>query len=396
MAAPNDNDPRQPDEPTQIVPGEGDWPVSDLYRVEPRETPTEPADTVLVTDAPVDATPPAERRFPVDPVPAILLAVVTVLLLIGLGACLLSRDGEEDDEPVVTNTTTSPSTTTQPTETATTAPAEQKVPDVAGETLADARRTLEDAGLRVRVVRRESSRAPGEVLRQQPEAGAPLAADEVVVLTVARAAPEVASEVIVPDVTGRTVSEATTILRGAGLRVEIRLVPSNEPSGRVLEQSPEPGSEVEESSVIRLDVAEAKQPQVDRVEVPDTVGSSVGDARARLRALGLRVRVARVVSADPAGTVVSQSPQGGANVREGATVTLRVSTGPAEASVPDVTGLDEASARSELEAAGFDVRVSEQSTTDPGEDGRVVAQTPTGGSTAREGAVVTIVVARFG
>ena len=396
MAAPNDNDPREPDDPTQILPGEGDWPVSDLYRVETGETPGDPADTVLVTNAPSDAAPAAERRFPVDPVPAVLFAVVAVLLLIGLGAWLLSRDGEEDDEPVVTNTTTAPSTTTQPTETTTTAPAEREVPDVSGETLADARRTLQEAGFRVRVVRQESTRRPGEVLRQQPEAGAPLAADQVVVLTVARAAPETASEVTVPDVTGQAVSEATTTLRDAGLRAQIRLVPSSEPAGRVLEQSPGPGAEVAESSVVRLDVAESRQPEVERVEVPDTVGSSVGDARARLLALGLRVRVSRVVASEPAGTVVRQSPQGGANVSEGTIVTLRVSTGPSEVSVPDVTGLDEASARSELEDAGFEVRVSEESTADPDEDGLVVGQTPTGGSTAREGAVVTIIVARFG
>jgi len=396
VAAPNDNDPRQPDEPTQILPGEGDWPVSDLYRVEPGDPPGEPADAVAVTDAPAEATPTPERRLPVDPVPAVLFAVVAVLLLIGLGAWLLSRDGEEDDEPVVTNTTTAPSTTTETTETTTTAPAEREVPDVSGETLVDARRALQEAGFRVRVVRRESTSPPGEVLRQQPQAGAPLAADQVVVLTVARTAPETASEVTVPDVTGQAVSEATTTLRDAGLRVQIRLVPSSEPAGRVLEQSPGPGVEVAESSVVRLGVAESRQPEVERVEVPDTVGSSVGDARARLLALGLRVRVSRVVASEPSGTVVRQSPQGGANVREGTIVTLRVSTGLSEIAVPDVTGLEEASARSQLEDAGFEVRVSEESTADPDEDGLVVGQTPTGGSTTREGAVVTLIVARFG
>ena len=397
MAAPNDNDSREPDAPTQIVPGEGEWPVSDLYRVEPGEIPAErtpdTADTVIVTSTPTVATPAAERRFPVDPVPATLFAVVALLILIGLGAWLLSRDGDESDDPAITNAATVPPTT-QPTET-TTAPVERDVPNVAGETLADARRTLQEAGFRVRVVRRESTRPPGEVLRHQPEAGAGLAADGVVVLTVARAAPGAPSEVTVPDVTGQDISEASAALRDAGLRVEIRFLPSSEPAGTVLAQSPGPGSEVAESSVIRLDVAEARQEEVERVDVPDTVGSTVGDARARLLELGLRVRVVRVVAAEPVGTVVRQSPQTGTSVREGTTVTLRVSTGPAKVSVLDVTGLDEASARSELEAAGFEVRVSEESTANPDEDGLVAGQTPTGGSTAREGAVVTIVVARF-
>ena len=112
--------------------------------------------------------------------------------------------------------------------------------------------------------------------------------------------------------------------------------------------------------------------------------------------LGLKVRVARVVAEEPVGTIVGQSPSAGAEVREGATVTLRVSTGPSEITVPDVIGLDEESARLELENAGFEVRVIDEPTDDPTRDAATVDQTPRGGSTAREGAVVTITIARFG
>jgi beta-lactam-binding protein with PASTA domain len=40
--------------------------------------------------------------------------------------------------------------------------------------------------------------------------------------------------------------------------------------------------------------------------------------------------------------------------------------------------------------------VTDQSTDDPTQDGLVVGQSPRGGSTARDGAVVTITVARMG
>jgi serine/threonine-protein kinase len=76
-------------------------------------------------------------------------------------------------------------------------------------------------------------------------------------------------------------------------------------------------------------------------------------------------------------------------------VTLRVSSGPAKVDVPDVTGLDEPAARAQLEGAGFEVRVTDESTTDPAQDGIVLRQSPTGGSRADDGAIVTIVVARF-
>ena len=73
-----------------------------------------------------------------------------------------------------------------------------------------------------------------------------------------------------------------------------------------------------------------------------------------------------------------------------------VSAGPAEVAVPDVVGLDEASARQQLEAAGFEVRVTDESITDPAQDGLVLRQTPPGGSSAEDGAVVTLVVGRLG
>ena len=69
-------------------------------------------------------------------------------------------------------------------------------------------------------------------------------------------------------------------------------------------------------------------------------------------------------------------------------MTLRVSSGPAKLDVPDVTGLDEESARLELENAGFQVQVTDESTSDPAEDGVVLGQSPAGGSTASEGSVI--------
>jgi beta-lactam-binding protein with PASTA domain len=397
--APDDNGHDRADEPTQVLtPEDTDWPVADLYRVEPDEDTADgmPADSdIVVADAPAEAAP--GRRFPVDPVPGILAAIAVVVLLIGLGAWLVSRDEGDDVNAIAaedTPTTTPAETSTIPT-TTTPASSERDVPDVSGMAVGEARTALEEAGFRVRVVRRESTAPPGEVVRQVPKAGTALEADEVVVLTVARAAPTgETAELEAPDVIGLTVSNATEALREAGLRPRIELVASDEPAGTVLAQSPSAGTEVTDGSVVTLEVAKARQPAVDRVELPDAIGASEADARGRLRDLGLRVRVVRVVAPEPAGTVVGQSPRAGAEVREGATVTLQVSTGPAEVQIPDVTGLDEASARLELENAGFDVRVTDQSTDDPTQDGVVVAQSPRGGSIAREGTAVTITVAR--
>jgi beta-lactam-binding protein with PASTA domain len=61
----------------------------------------------------------------------------------------------------------------------------------------------------------------------------------------------------------------------------------------------------------------------------------------------------------------------------------------------DVVGMNEASAIRELETAGFVVRVVDEPTFEPADDGVVVAQSPSGGTTRREGSPVTITVARL-
>jgi serine/threonine-protein kinase len=162
----------------------------------------------------------------------------------------------------------------------------------------------------------------------------------------------------------------------------------------VVDQRPVQDSEVAEGSTIRLDVARAVA-QPARVVVPDVVGSGAAAARSELRARGMTVTTTGVASQEPAGTVLSQRPLAGAKVPKGSRVTLTVSTGPAPVDVPDVTGLDESAARDELERAGFEVRVVDETTADPAQDGLVVRQSPDGRSSADDGATVTIVVARL-
>ena len=75
-------------------------------------------------------------------------------------------------------------------------------------------------------------------------------------------------------------------------------------------------------------------------------------------------------------------------------MTLSVSKGPKQSTVPDVTSQDEGSARSTLESAGFKVKVQHQDVTDPGLDGIVLSQSPSPNSSAPQGSTVTIVVGR--
>ncbi len=131
------------------------------------------------------------------------------------------------------------------------------------------------------------------------------------------------------------------------------------------------------------------------IDVPRLIGLDVSDARARLRDLGLGSTVTRVESPKPPGTVVEQSPSAGSALERGGTVTLTVSSGPAAVPVPDVTGLDEDSARAQLESAGFEVTTVDEATSDPAEDGLVVGQSPSAGTERKPGTLVTLRIARL-
>jgi serine/threonine-protein kinase len=185
------------------------------------------------------------------------------------------------------------------------------------------------------------------------------------------------------------------VIRDAELVARVRLVASSDRAGTVIEQSPGAGAAATDGATVRLDVAKARTPAVTRIEVPDVVGSSASAARTALRGVGLTVATTTVASRQPAGTVVSQTPAAGSDVRKGTRVRLTISSGPTLVDVPDVTGLDESSARSELERAGLTVQVTAETVADPGQDGVVLRQTPAGGASAEDGATVTIVVGRF-
>jgi beta-lactam-binding protein with PASTA domain len=197
----------------------------------------------------------------------------------------------------------------------------------------------------------------------------------------------------VPGVVGLRAEEAARRLRRAHLDLRIALVASSREAGTVLAQQPSGGEDVERGTTIELRVAKRATPVL--VTAPRLLGSPASTAKSRLRALGLRWTVTMRASDQTRGTVVGQTPFAGRRVEKGATIRLTVSSGPAQVSVPDVTGLDEASARSRLEDAEFDVFVVDQPTSDPTQNGVVVDQDPAGGTNAANGSTVTITVGRL-
>jgi len=222
----------------------------------------------------------------------------------------------------------------------------------------------------------------GVVFDQSPLAGSKLAKNSPVQITVSNGPPQVA----VPNVIGKSRDDAISTLTNAGLTFTVVSVHSGKPPDTVTGQFPHAGTKVKKGSKVQINVSSGPQP----VSVPYVVGQSFDQASATLQNAGFGVKRTNVDSNQPADTVVSQNPTGSAP--PGATITLSVSKGPKQTTVPDVTSQDETSATDALQAAGFKVLVQRQDVTDPSLDGIVIRQTPSGGTKANNGSTVTIVV----
>jgi eukaryotic-like serine/threonine-protein kinase len=222
----------------------------------------------------------------------------------------------------------------------------------------------------------------GVVIDQNPLAGSKLAKNSPVQITVSNGPPQVQ----VPNVIGKSRDDAVATLTNAGLAYTVVSVHSGKPPDTVTGQFPHPGTKVRKGSKVQINVSSGPQP----VSVPNVVGQLFDQASATLQNAGFGVRRTDVQSNQPAETVVSQSPSGSA--APNATITLSVSKGPKQTTVPDVTSQDETSATDALQAAGFRVLVQRQDVTDPSLDGIVISQSPGGGTKADHGSTVTIVV----
>jgi serine/threonine-protein kinase len=225
----------------------------------------------------------------------------------------------------------------------------------------------------------------GLVISQNPNAGARVVKNSTVDIHVSRGPPPVT----VPNVIGKSRDDAVATLSDAGLEPKVFTVHSSRPPNTVTGQDPAGGKKVTKGARVRINVSSGPQP----VSVPYVVGISFDQASAQLQSAGFAVARKNVDSDQPRNTVIDQNPTGSA--APGATITLSVSKGPKQSTVPDVTNQDEDSATSTLQAAGFQVTVEHQDVQDPGLDGIVLSQNPTGGTKADHGSTVTITVGRI-
>ena len=127
-------------------------------------------------------------------------------------------------------------------------PALVPVPDVVGLDVADATETLEAEGFVVEIAEEESDTIEADiVIGSNPSAGTEVAEGTTVVLAVSTGP----GDVVVPDFSGMTISEATTAAEGVGLVISFVEDPNKpDPEGIVVSQDPEEGTTAEAGSEV--------------------------------------------------------------------------------------------------------------------------------------------------
>ena len=271
-----------------------------------------------------------------------------------------------------------------------------EVPNVVGRVEADAKAEIEKAGFVADPQQGADPVAvPGTVASQTPAGKAQAPKGSTITLLISTG-PAPAANAKVPKVIGLSEADATAAIKAAKFEVTTEQVDGSDTDvGKVLSQSPDPDTDLPEGSAVTIRVSKGSG----NSPIPgDLSGKTVDQARQSLIAAGFKVAPATVSqpSADVAkGKVSGTDPQGTA--KAGSTVTIIVSAGPAQISVPALKGKTEAEATAILDGTtgGPKIEYDRNTKTLPAGDpnlGRVTDVDPVAGTKIDPGAIVTITI----
>lgn len=265
-----------------------------------------------------------------------------------------------------------------------------KVPDVVGMTEEEAREALNQVELGYKIVAREASDKydKGTVMKQGTTANKRVEKNTQIELTISTGKEEV--EVTVPDVTGRSESEAQSKLEDLGLVVESKAsYSSSVDKGKVISTDPKAGKVLKEGDTVTMTISLGAE----KVSVPNLIGKSEADAQSALSSAGLTGSVSTSHSDSIAeGLVISQGTEAGKKVTAGTSVSFVVSLGKEKVSVPYLIGLSKEDAQNALYDVGLDVGSVSEEYSETVEAGLVISQVTSAGIEVEKGTAVSFVI----
>jgi len=204
-------------------------------------------------------------------------------------------------------------------------------------------------------------------------------------------------DAVVPELGGKTVTEAGALLAAAGLNLKVeeaRRVDPSVPAGRIISQDPQAGINTRRERSVKVWVSGGPR----AATVPAIVGESERTAQLRVRQDGLQLAsIAEIRSGDyPAGSIVAQYPAPKQTTPAGARITLLVNRGERGQSyvMPDLIGVNGDRAAEILRARGFRVAVVASNPYPGVVAGIVLRQNPQGGFRIAPGEPISLEVSR--
>ena len=200
--------------------------------------------------------------------------------------------------------------------------AEVEVPDVTGKQMTLAKQILEDKRLRVKIDEEFSADVPaGMVISQDPEGGARVKEERTITIKVSKGG----ENIEMPDVRGLKQADAIAKIEKMGLKVGriSERTSDEEEAGVVIASDPRAGTRVTKGETVDLVISKGKKEK--KASVPDVTGLPLEAARKALTSAGFKVgSVEKKASKQAVGTVISQSPSGGAEALSGESIHLVV------------------------------------------------------------------------
>jgi serine/threonine-protein kinase len=192
----------------------------------------------------------------------------------------------------------------------------------------------------------------------------------------------------VPDVTGKKVEIAKSLLEGRGFRMyeETAVSDPSVPDGSVSKQDPVPGSKVRKGWTVKV------WPNNAGAEVPNMKSLALAQATVMLQQAGLKLGQVIMQPSDSVekDAVISSNPIFGLKVSKDSPVDLIVSAGAGEVSVPSVRGWGRSRAQDMIKQAGLNVGSIRYIYDEEQDPGLVTRQDPPAGAKAAKGSNVNL------
>lgn len=197
-------------------------------------------------------------------------------------------------------------------------------------------------------------------------------------------------DVVLPDLTGKTVEEAQKELPNVKIVIKDKIPSAEYDVNQIISQEPAKDMTVKVGSEVEVIVSSGMQ----TIPMPDVVGKTVSEAREALA--GYEIEEIRQTNSEvEAGCIISTNPKAGEDLEAGATVTLFVSLGSADlpVQVPDLWGMTVVSARNRLTLLGLSLgTVTEVESDEP--EGTIVSQSIKKDSRVSKGTAINVEVSK--